>query len=313
MLTWKPARERESNTVNPIPVVAVILNWKRPADTLACLRALGDRLPVVVVDNGSGDDSLELIRSAKPDVPLLVLGENRGYTGGNNAGIQWALAQNCEWILLLNDDVILARGALEAMLAAGRGNPRAGFVGPLVLHAHPADLIQSAGGWLDKRWRSGHRGANQPDQGQYQQAESLPWLSGCALLVRSQMVREIGLLDERFFLYEEELEWCLRARQAGWEALFVPQAKAWHAGVTPDYEPGSYITYYMTRNHLLLLSKLRAGWLPRLDAAVQAVRTLLSWTFKPRWRGKRAHRDALWRGLMDYLGRRWGPMSPQNG
>ena len=73
MPIWNPVLERESNPVNSIPVVAVILNWKRPADTLACLRALGDQLPVVVVDNGSGDDSLELIRSAKPDVPLLVL------------------------------------------------------------------------------------------------------------------------------------------------------------------------------------------------------------------------------------------------
>lgn len=312
MLILKPARVRESEVVNSIPVVAVILNWKRPAETLACLQALGDQLPVVVVDNGSGDDSLELIRSAKPDVPLLVLDENRGYTGGNNAGIHWALAQNCEWVLLLNDDVILAPDALKIMLAAGQANPRAGFVGPLVLHAQPAGLIQSAGGWLDKRWRSGHRGANQPDNGQYQQVESLPWLSGCALLVRSQMIREIGMLDERFFLYEEELEWCLRARQAGWDALFVPQAKVWHAGVTPDYEPGPYITYYMTRNHFLLLSKLHAGWLPRLDAAAQALRTLLSWTFKPRWRGKRAHRDALWRGLLDYLHARWGPMTPQS-
>lgn len=296
--------------MNSIPVVAVILNWKRPADTLACLEALGTTVPVVIVDNGSGDDSLEIIRHAKPDVPLLVLGENRGYTGGNNAGISWALAQNCEWVLLLNDDVILSPGGLEALLEIGRGHPRAGFVGPLVLHAQPENLIQSAGGWLDKRWRSGHRAENQPDSGQFQQVETLPWLSGCALLVRSQMIREIGLLDERFFLYEEELEWCLRGRQAGWEALFAPQVKVWHSGVSPDYEPKPYITYYMARNHFLLLSKQRPGVLPWLDAILQSVRTLLSWTIKPRWRGKRAHRDALWRGILDFLRRRWGPMDP---
>lgn len=296
--------------MDSIPVVAVILNWKRPADTLACLEALGTTVPTVIVDNGSGDDSLEIIRHAKPDVPLLVLGENRGYTGGNNAGVSWALAQNCEWVLLMNDDVILAPGGLKALLEIGRANSRAGFVGPLVLHAQPDNLIQSAGGWLDKRWRSGHRGENQTDIGQFQQVETVPWLSGCALLVRSQMIREIGLLDERFFLYEEELEWCLRARQAGWETLFVPQVKVWHAGVTPDYEPKPYITYYMARNHFLLLSKQRPGVLPWLDAIVQSVRTLLSWTFKPRWRAKRAHRDALWRGILDFLRRRWGPMDP---
>lgn len=294
-----------------IPVAAVILNWRKPIETLACLDALGDCV-AVVVDNGSGDDSVETIRRARPDVPLFMLEENRGYTGGNNAGISWALAQNSEWILLLNDDVILTPDGLEELLKIGQSHPQAGFVGPLVLHSNPGDVIQSAGGWLDRRWRSGHRGINQADCGQYRQVESVPWLSGCALMVRSQMVREIGPLDERFFLYEEELEWCLRGRQASWEALFAPQAKVWHAGVGPGYEPKPYVTYYMTRNHFLLLAKFRAGFLPWADAIFQALRTLLSWTIRPRWRFKRAHRDALWRGMVDFIRRRWGPMNPQN-
>ncbi|TLN25432.1 glycosyltransferase family 2 protein, partial [bacterium] len=227
----------------------------------------------------------------------------------NNAGIVWALAQNCEWILLLNDDAILAPGGLQQLVKTGQENPRAGFVGPLVLHTAPDNVIQSAGGWLDRRWRSGHRAADQPDRGQYQQPERLPWLSGCALLVRSQMVREIGDLDERFFLYEEELEWCLRARQAGWEAIFEPRVRVWHAGVSPEYEPKPYITYYMARNHLLLLEKLHAGFLPWADAILRDARTLLSWSLKPKWRAKLPHRDALWQGVVDYLRRRWGKTS----
>lgn len=288
-------------------VVAVILNWKRPFATLDCLSALDNRATVVIVDNGSGDQSIEALRRANPDVPLLALGENRGYAGGNNAGMAWAMAIGCEWVLLLNDDVLLAPDALDRLLEAAGRDPTVGFVGPLILHAKPADTIQSAGGSFDARWRSSHRGQNQKDHGQFTNDEVVPWLTGCVMLVRARMIAEIGPLDERFFLYHEELEWCLRGQKAGWKALFVPGARAWHAGVDAAYEPKPYVTYYMARNHFLLLAKQRAGWLPWIDAIFQTGRTLLSWTVRPKWRLKRAHRNALWHAAMDALRGRWGP------
>lgn len=289
-------------------VAAVILNWKKQADTLNCLEMLGDGVSVVVVDNGSQDGSVERIRQAKPDVPLISLEKNNGYAGGNNAGILWALAQDFEWILLINEDALLSPEDLGRLVKAARQDARVGFAGPLILHARPGEIIQSAGGLLDERWRASHRGQNQADEGQYQRSEEVRWLSGCVLLVRSRMIREIGMLDERFFLYEEELEWCLRGAQAGWKALFVPQARASHAGVSPEYEPQPYVTYYMTRNHFLLLAKHRAGLLPWTDAIGSTLRTLLSWTVKPRWRSKSAHRNAMWLGMLDFARRRWGEM-----
>jgi GT2 family glycosyltransferase len=296
--------------MNAEKVAVVILNWKKPADTLACLAEFGENTAVVVVDNGSGDGSVEQIREARPDVPVLALEENLGYAGGNNAGIAWALARDFEWILLINEDAILPVEALQALFEAAQNDPRVGFAGPLVLHPQPDNRIQSAGGLFDRRWQATHRGQNQVDTGQYSRIEEVAWLSGCVLLARSQMIREIGMLDERFFLYQEELEWCLRARQRGWKALFVPQAKATHAGVSANYEPKPYVTYYMTRNRFLLLAKLRAGWLIWLDAIFQTTRTFFSWTLRPKWRGKRAHRDAIWQAVVDSVRRRWGPMRP---
>ncbi|GAP13473.1 predicted glycosyltransferases [Longilinea arvoryzae] len=289
-------------------IAAVILNWKKPADTLLCLETLGDKVSAVVVDNGSQDGSVERIRMAKPDVPLISLEKNNGYAGGNNAGIIWALAQDFEWILLINEDALLPPEALDRLVKAARQDPRVGFAGPLILHAQPENVIQSAGGLLDERWRASHRGQNQVDEGQYTHPEEVRWLSGCVLLVRARMVREIGMLDERFFLYEEELEWCLRGAQAGWKALFVPSARASHAGVSLEYEPQPYVTYYMTRNHFLLLSKQGAGLLPWSDAILSTLRTLASWTFKPKWRSKNAHRNAMWLGMLDFARRHWGEM-----
>lgn len=289
-------------------VAVVVLNWKKPAETLRCLETLGDAVPVVVVDNGSQDGSIDLIQAARPDVPLIALDKNRGYAGGNNAGIAWALAQDFKWILLINEDALFLPEGLNRLLEAAAGDPHVGFIGPLIFHDQPGNIIQSAGGLLDRRWRASHRGKNQVDSGQYHEVEQVHWLSGCVLLVRAQMIREIGMLDERFFLYEEELEWCLRASRAGWKSLFVPQAHAYHSGVSEDYQPMPYVTYYMTRNHFLLLSKLHAGLLPWADAVFQTTRTLISWTIKPKWRSKKAHRKAMWQGTVDFLYQRWGEM-----
>ncbi len=289
-------------------VAAVILNWKKPVDTLRCMERLGEGVSIVVVDNGSQDGSVEMIRRAKPDVPLISLEKNSGYAGGNNAGIAWALAQDFAWILLINEDALLSAADLDRLVAAAEQDPQVGFAGPLILHAAPANVLQSAGGQLDERWRASHRGQNQADEGQFSRTEEMHWLAGCVLLARARMIREIGMLDERFFLYEEELEWCLRAGRAGWKTLFVPQARASHAGASPDYQPQPYVTYYMTRNHFLLLAKQHAGFLPWMETILNTLRTLISWTFKPKWRSKRAHRNAMWLGMLDFTRRRWGEM-----
>jgi hypothetical protein len=132
------------------------------------------------------------------------------------------------------------------------------------------------------------------------------WVSGCALLARREMIEQVGVLDERFFYYWEETEWCLRARRSGWLVVAVPGARIWHKGVQRDYRPGPDVTYYSTRNRLLMLGKHRAPMGAWLSASADLARTLLAWTLKPKWREMRRHRDAMWQGMMDFLRRRWG-------
>jgi GT2 family glycosyltransferase len=293
-------------------VGVVIINWNNARETLNCLRSLQKLAhpdcSILVVDNGSSDDSVQAIRAAFPEVEILETGANLGYTGGNNAGMRKLLQREIDWIFLLNNDAWLNPHALDEMVGLGEKDPTIGIIGPLVYHANPPNSIQSAGGLIDRTWRSSHRGMNQLDTGQFQKPDEVDWVSGCALLARRTMIDQIGLLDERFFMYYEELEWCLRAKKNGFKVILTPKAHVWHSGVSPDYQPKPYITYYTTRNHFLVLATLKAGPLPWAASIFRTARTLASWTLLPKWVDKKAHKAAMERGIIDTINRRWGKM-----
>jgi GT2 family glycosyltransferase len=182
-------------------------------------------------------------------------------------------------------------------------------VGPLVYHFDTPELIQSAGGKLDRYWAATHIAENERDNGQFTEARDVDWISGCSIMVRREVVQEVGSIDERYFYYWEETEWCIRARKHGWRIVHAPAAKLWHKGVQVDYQPKPSVTYYATRNRLLTLSKHHAPFLARVMTWASLFRTFLSWTVRPKWRHLREHRRALWQGFSDYLSGRWGQMA----
>ena len=290
-------------------VACLILNFDRPNDTLACLASLaaGDypHYDALVLDAGADDRLAAPLAAQFPRAIRLPLAENSGYAGNNNVGLRHPVAQAADWVFLLNDDTTLAPDALSQLIAVGEQDSSAGLLGPTILYANEPALIQSAGGQLGPRWQATHRGRNESDHGQYREPQQREWLSGGALLARRQMIEQVGELDERYFMYWEEIDWCLRAARAGGGVVQVPAAHAWHQG-RPPHEPSPAVTYYSARNRLLLLSRFGAPEAARLGAWLEYTRTLLSWSLRPRWRGQRAHRDALWQALADYRGRRWG-------
>lgn len=292
-------------------VIAIILNTNRREDTLACLASLHQQdypeLKIIVLDNACTDGSNEAIRSTYPSVQIISLDKNLGYAGNNNSGIKAAVQQGAEWIFVINEDIILANDAIRQLVTQAQFNPAIGIAGPMVYHYDQPRVIQSAGGRMDRLWRTWHRAQNEPDQDQFSQPDLVEWISGCAILVRKPVIDQVGMLDERFFYYFEETEWCVRARKAGWKIEFIPQAKIWHKGVQVDYQPGPNVTYYATRNRFLMMAKHHAPWYAWGYAfAFVFLRPLLSWTLKARWRAKLDHRDAMWQGAVDFFNKRWG-------
>jgi GT2 family glycosyltransferase len=293
-------------------VTAVILNTNKRDDTLACLASLARQtyapLRILVLDNASSDGSPEAVRRLYPQATLLPLTDNRGYAGNNNVGIAAAMADGSDWILVLNEDTEMAPDCVAQLVGEGERDARVGIVGPMVYHHDEPTVIQSAGGILGgPAWDSVHSGQNEADVGQFPAAREVQWISGCAIMVRRAVVEAVGAIDERFFYYWEETEWCVRAGAAGWRIRHVPAARLWHKGVQRNYTPAPSISYYATRNRLLCLS-LHAPARVRAAAWWQMGKTVASWTLKPKWKDKAAHRDAMVRGARDFLAGRWGRM-----
>jgi GT2 family glycosyltransferase len=293
------------------PLVAiVVLNWNNAPDTLECLNSVAkldyDNFQVTVVDNGSTDGSAEIIYRSYPSVEIVELESNLGYAEGNNVGIRHVLRTEAKYLLILNNDVRVAPDTLDHLVSAAEQVSDVAFFGPKIYHLDVPDHIQSAGGELDYLWQSRQRGLDTRDVGQFDMMEDVDYVIGAAVLGRLDLVNKIGLLDPDFFLYREDIDWCLRARRSGYRVVYVPQAKVWHRSHHVREKELPRVTYYMTRNSLMLLKK-QGGGVTRFTLVV--LRFLLiaaAWTIKPKWRHKRAERDALLKGIVDFTRNKTG-------
>lgn len=231
-------------------VTIVILNWNRPEDTLTCLHSLaaGDypAWHAIVVDNGSTDDSVSRIRTQFPEAEILVNEHNLGFAGGANVGLAHAVAAGDPYILLLNNDTEVEPTALRTLVAAAEERPRAGMLTPLILYTEGGQI------WFAGAYRRRFLpGISMPA---YRQRRSLPpqpvsldYATGCAILLRWEMLLEVGLFDQSYFMYWEDLDLGERTRRAGWQILLVPTAIVRHQGSASTGEKSPTKWYYLAR------------------------------------------------------------------
>lgn len=286
-------------------VVVIILNWNNVTDTIKCIQSVilssHENYCVLVVDNGSTDNSVSMIRNKYPSVEILETHHNLGYSEGNNVGIRHAINLGAQYVFILNNDVLVDRDTLKYLVSAGDQIPGAAFLGPKILHMDKPNIIQSMGGRLDFHWRAHHKGEDIQD-GNYQDNNvNIDFLTGSAILGRVESLNKIGLLDPDYFLYNEDVDWCLRARRKGYQLVFVPEAKVWHRSHHIREKDLPYITYYMTRNSLWLIKKNKGGIFRTSTLLIRYMVTALSWMIRPKWRSKRTQKDALLRGITDFF------------
>jgi GT2 family glycosyltransferase len=293
-------------------VSIIVVNWNGGTDTLLCLKSLSAvNYPIfelLVVDNGSTDGSPILVRDQFPHVIVLRNQENLGFTGANNLGIRWAMNRGADYVLLLNNDTEVEPDFLRLMVAVTESDPTIGAAGPLIYYHSQPTIIWSAGGIIEWHGRTRMIELDQPDKGQLGKGHRrVDYVTGCALLIKTVVLSQVGLLDDRFFAYYEETELCYRIRQAGFKIVNVSESKIWHKIPLDKRDSSPQICYYMARNRLLYLKTTGASplaWLYTVFA--EYLRALVNWSLRPKWRSRKGHRKMMIRALLDAFLGRWG-------
>jgi GT2 family glycosyltransferase len=223
-----------------LPRVSItILNWNGLEHTIDCLESLRKitypNYEVIVVDNASSGNDVAVLKKAFAGYVHIIRNDrNYGFAEGCNTGMRYALStSNPDYLLLLNNDVVVAPDFLDELVKVAEGDPGIGIVGPKIYYYDfrgRDDIIWSAGGKIEwwRRWAFRNIGTDDEDLPEYQQAASVDWVSGAALMLKSSIIGELSLLDPGYFSGNEDVEYCLKAWKHGFKTVYVPHARIWH-------------------------------------------------------------------------------------
>ncbi len=250
-------------------VTIVILNFNGANVTKECVESLkkaSGSFEIIIVDNGSTDGSDKILSKIK-GITFLQNKENLGYSGGNNSGIKVALKNGAEAVLVLNNDTIVEKDFLINLLRATKKadviSPKIYFAPGFEFHKDRYKLkdlgkvIWFAGGKIDWNNIMGiHLGVDEVDNGQFEKQKEIEFATGACMLIKSEVFKKIGLFDEKYFLYLEDMDFSRRVKLAGFKIYFEPSSVIWHKNASTSGGSGSLLQdYFITRNRLLFSFK----------------------------------------------------------
>ncbi|MFH0731794.1 MAG: glycosyltransferase family 2 protein [Candidatus Omnitrophota bacterium] len=292
-------------------VFIIILNWNNKEDTRECILSLRgidyENYNIVVVDNASTDNSVQFLKANFPDTDMLINSENLGYAGGNNVGIRYALKEKCDFILLLNNDVVVSRDFLKILVNTAAPTENIGIAGPLIYY-HKTQKINFAGVFFSKKsYEPVIRGYRNDDAGEFNNA-IVDYVSGACILIKSFLFEYIGLLDEDYFILWEESDFCLRAKKKGYKSLFISNSFIWHKeSVTFGNNDSPRYLYYSLRNKLLFLKKnVPASRILRLKTTISITRNIIAFLKRHNQGNNLKKARACFSALCDYYFKKFG-------
>jgi len=254
-------------------IFVVVLNWNGAQETLSCLKSLEKAsfsdfdFKVIVVDNGSDDDLVERLSQVnfRFDYELIKNHKNLGFAGGNNVGLDLALRQGADYVMVLNNDTLVDPSFLVHLAVVLRSEKNAGVVSPKIYFASGFEfhknryrkselgkIIWYAGGKIDWANVIGiNEGVDEVDCGQFSHRREVDFATGCCSLFSAKALRKVGLFDERYFLYFEDVDLSVRLKRGGFGIFFEPQGIIWHKVARSSGIGSDLNDYFISRNRLL--------------------------------------------------------------
>ncbi|MBI2613510.1 MAG: glycosyltransferase family 2 protein [Candidatus Levybacteria bacterium] len=250
-----------------------ILNFNGNNDTLECLESLKKinhsnfKLTVAIIDNGSSENlNLKSQLFGQMKVEVIKNEKNLGFSGGHNVGINYALKNKADFVIILNNDTYVDRNFVEELLKTAEKDSKIGIVSPKIYFAPGFEYHKDryskeergrvfwyAGGEMD--WKNvigHHRGVDRIDKGQFDETVETELGTGCCMLIRREVFDEVGTFDDRYFLYYEDADLCMRAKKNNFKIMYVPKSVIWHKNAGSAGGSGSKLQdYYITRNRLI--------------------------------------------------------------
>lgn len=246
------------------PFISIItINYNQAQVTCDLLKSLRgitySPIEIIVVDNASPTDDPSIIKEQYPEIIFIQSGENLGFAGGNNLGIK---ASKGKYLLFINNDVEVEPSFLEPLVQCLEMNPKMGIVSPKIHYYYHEKMIQYAGCSPINPYttRGNFRGQKEQDTGQYNEQMITNYAHGAAMLVKKEAIQKAGLMPEIYFLYYEELDWCNRIKEAGYQICYEPTSLVFHKESISVGKQSVLKVYYMTRNRLIYIRRNVTGF-----------------------------------------------------
>ena len=241
-------------------IAIIIVNWKQYQLTKLCLYSLQkikyDNYQIILIDNESNPKELKKIKNQFDKIITFPNQKNLGFTGANNVGIEYAIKNDFEYVMLINNDTEVEKNFINPLIEVLEKNQNFGAAQPLILNYYNRNKVWSAGGFLNKFF--GYTYVIKSPDGI---KKNIDWITGCCFFLRTDVIKKIGLLDEKFFAYYEDVDWSIRIKNAGYDLAFVKSSVVYHHGSKSSKNESNegtlspFVHYLNIRNHIFLLRK----------------------------------------------------------
>jgi len=262
--------------INYPTVFIILLNYNGFNDTRECVESLHKitypNYQIVVIDNNSSSGDVHNLRALGGGIHLIESDKNLGFSGGNNLGIKFALNSGATYIMLLNNDTIVEPDFLEKLIDGFSNDEHIGITVPKINYYAEKEKVWYGGGYISKYRASGFTDGDGEDESNYGNDKYVTFATGCCLLIKAAGISKVGLMDEEYFLYLEDTDYCMRFINAGFRIKYIGDGKIYHKVSAATQKRNALLpVYYVTRNRLYFAKKFFASEFWLISACVHAL------------------------------------------